>query len=134
MARNLMEFWANLPDDPFDAFYMNAPIMMHSIDENGVITKVSNFWAAALGFEPEDMIGHKSTEFLTEESRERAVKVHFPAFRAEGQIRNVQFDFVRKDKSLLPVVLSASSHYDADGNFTRSLAVIFDNEDSHGIC
>ncbi|MEO9824837.1 MAG: ATP-binding protein [Paracoccaceae bacterium] len=50
-----------------------------------------------------------------------------PDFFKTGRIHNVEYDFVRKDGSVLPVLMSAVADNDPDGNFRRSLAVMFDN-------
>lgn len=125
-----MDFWANSPEDPFDAFFLHAPVLMHAIDAKGTLVKVSRFWAETLGYEPEEMVGRKSVEFLTEESREKAVREVLPEFMANGRIRDVSYQFVKKDGSVLDVLLSATAQYDKQGQFERSLAIIFDNSEA----
>ncbi|MEO1688278.1 MAG: PAS domain S-box protein, partial [Pseudomonadota bacterium] len=59
----------SLGEDPFDTVYADAPILMHSIDAEGRLINVSRYWAGLLGYTREEMIGRRSSEFLTEESR-----------------------------------------------------------------
>ena len=131
MSEGLLEFWrGHGGSDPFDVLFLHAPVMMHSIDAQGRLVQVSRFWADALGYAPEDMVGRKSTDFLTDASRAHANGVVLPAFLKTGRCQNVDYDFVRSDGSILPVLLSATAELDADGHFKRSLAVIFDNTEA----
>ena len=112
--------------DSFDTFFETAPVMMHSIDKNGQLLNVSTFWADALGYKRDEMVGRLATQFLTPSSREFAKGV-FEEFFSTGKVHNVEYDFVRKDGTTIPVLLSATAEYDDNGEFKRSLAVMFDN-------
>src|SRR5690554_5833697 len=46
-----------------------APVMMHCMDADGRITSVSDLWLATLGYRRDEVIGRRSTDFLTEASR-----------------------------------------------------------------
>ncbi|MEM9139615.1 MAG: PAS domain S-box protein [Pseudomonadota bacterium] len=73
MTNNILRFWQSLDsDDPLEPLFAAAPILMHSIDADGVLVKVSRFWADKLGYPPEEMLGRRSVEFLTEPSRRYA--------------------------------------------------------------
>lgn len=98
MTNNILRFWQNIgSDDPMEPLFSAAPILMHSIDANGVLLKVSRFWANKLGYKSDEMVGRKSIEFLTEESRSYASEVVLPEFFRTGSIYNVSYDFIRKD-------------------------------------
>lgn len=112
--------------DSFDLFFETAPVMMHSIDKNGQLVNVSTFWADTLGYSRDEMIGRPSTKFLTPASLEHS-KAVLKEFFEIGRVQNVEYDFVRKDGTAIPVLMSAVAENDADGNFQRSLAVMFDN-------
>lgn len=109
---------------------MAAPILMHSIDADSVLLKVSRFWANKLGYTPEEMVGRKSVEFLTEESRVYARDVVLPEFFKTGSIYNIAYDFVRKDGKILSVLMSAIAQYDEHDGYVRSLAIMFDNSEA----
>ena len=130
MERDILEFWKQAPEDPFDIFFEHAPILMHSIDAEGRLQQVSRRWAEVLGYTREEMVGRKSVEFLTDASRDKAIKEVLPGFRETGTVDNVEYEFVRKDGSIMPVVMSASSVLDKEGNFQRSLAIMFDNSEA----
>lgn len=104
--------------------YRNTPAMMHSINEKGVIVEVSDFWLKALGYERNEVIGRKSVEFLTEESRALAEDYALPAFWRNGSVYNVEYQFVRKDGTLIDALLSAELVTDQNGGAPETLAVI----------
>ncbi len=106
--------------------YNKAPIMLHSIDPLGRILTVSDHWLEKMGYRREEVIGRKSTEFLTEASKTKAVEVVLPAFMENGECHAIEYDFVTKSGSTFPVLLSATSEKDRDGKVQRSLAVSVD--------
>ncbi len=130
MPNNILRFWREGADDPVGTLFEIAPIMMHSIDSKGILLNVSEFWSEKLGYEREEMIGRHSTDFLTAESKERANAVVLPQFFKTGRVFNVDYDFVRKSGEVLPVLMSAIAEYTKDGEFLRSLAVMFDNTEN----
>jgi len=67
------------------------PIMAHAIDNKGILIGVSDFWLKMLGYEREEVIGHRSTEFLTEKSRFLAEDTALPEYFSKGYIENLKF-------------------------------------------
>ena len=106
--------------------YQETPIMLHSIDSKGKLLSVSDLWLEKLGDTREEVLGRKSTEFLTEESRERAINVVLPLFMKEGKCKDVPYQFRTKSGEILDTLLSATSETDRHGNITRSFAVLLD--------
>lgn len=105
--------------------YNRAPVMMHSINAKAEIMSVSDFWLEKMGFERKEVIGKKPTEFVTEESKEQANR-NLDTFFENGFLRNVDYQFRTKTGKVLDVLLSATSEYDEEGNFERSLAGMVD--------
>ena len=130
MVDRLIALWRDNTGLPLDVFLRDAPVLAHSIDKNGRLLNVSALWAQELRYEPTEMIGRKSIEFLTPESRRAAVKRHLPDFYKAGVMRDVPYTFQRSDGSLCNVVMSAGS-ISKKGKFERSLAVIFKSDESH---
>ncbi|MFK7939400.1 MAG: ATP-binding protein [Roseovarius sp.] len=129
MAKNLLRFWRE-DSDPFEALFDLAPIAMHSIDRDGKLLNASHFWAEKLGYTRDEMIGRKSTEFLTPASQQDAIDKVLPGFFKHGVTDAVEYDFVKKSGEVVPVILSAIAQYDSQGNFARSLAIMFDNSEN----
>ena len=50
----------------FRRHYHDAPVMLHAIDAGGRVVSVSNRWLEVLGYTRDEVIGRKSTDFLTD--------------------------------------------------------------------
>ena len=90
-----------------NALFERAPVMTHMIDRAGSLIQVDRRWSQILGYKRKEVAGHKSFEFLTEESRERAVKDTLPLFWRVGSARSVGYRFVKRDGRLLDLQLDA---------------------------
>ncbi|RQS74448.1 EAL domain-containing protein [Burkholderia sp. Bp8963] len=112
-----------------DALYASVPAMMHSIDASGRLIQVSDMWLATLGFERREVIGRLSSDFLTESSRTYAREVILPAFFRTGRCDDVEYQMIRRDGTVIDVLLSGRLLRDASGNAFRSIAVIRDITD-----
>lgn len=130
MPHRLLSHLDSLRVDPFETVFADAPVLMHCIDADGRLLNVSRFWADCLGYDRDEMIGRRSTDFLTEESRRYATDTVLPEFFSTGRIDGIAYDFVRRDGEVMHMILSATSQYDETGAFARSLAVLYDNTDA----
>ncbi len=108
------------------SFFEHVPVMLHSIDADGRLLNVSGHWLATMGYAREEVLGRKSTDFLSPESRERAERLTLPRFFQTGCCTDVPYRMVRKDGATVDVLLSAVTERDAVGSFQRSLAVSVD--------
>ncbi|MFZ2870573.1 diguanylate cyclase domain-containing protein [Zavarzinia sp.] len=110
----------------FRSLYEHTPAIMHSIDAEGFIVSVSAAWLRRLGYEKSEVIGRRSTDFLTPESRRFAFEEVMPRFWRDGHVEDVPYRMVAKDGRLIDVLLSAVWETDAQGNRLRTLAVMED--------
>ncbi len=106
--------------------YLRTPAMMHSIDHEGRLVDVSDAWLERMGYAREEVVGRRSTDFLTPESREYAATEVLPEFFRTGVCKDIAYRMVRKDGVVLDILLSAIAERDAEGRFERSLAVLVD--------
>jgi len=113
-------------EERYRRLYNETPAMLHSIDPDGRLISVSNYWLDTLGYEREEVINQKSTEFLTEESRRYAQEVILPEFFRTGYCFEVPYQYVKKNGEVLDILLSAIAEKDDKGNVTRSLAILVD--------
>ena len=113
-------------EERFRTLYTKTPAMVHSIDTDGNVVTVSDRWLEVLGYERNEVIGRKSIEFLTAESRQYAETVSLPEFWKTGSARDVAFQFVTKNGEIVDVLLSAVAQRDPEGNIVRTLAVLDD--------
>lgn len=110
----------------FRALYEATPAMLHSIDPQGRILFVSDAWLANLGYARDEVVGVSSADFLTSASREYARSVVIPNFLQSGRCDDIPYQMVRKDGSVIDVLLSAVLQRNSEGQPAHSLAVIQD--------
>jgi len=113
-------------EERYRRLYQETPAMLHSIDSDGCLISVSNYWLDTLGYEREEVLNRKSTAFLTEESRRYAQEVILPEFFRTGYCFEVPYQYVKKNGEVLDILLSAIAEKDDKGNVTRSLAILVD--------
>ncbi|NEP01070.1 MAG: PAS domain S-box protein [Symploca sp. SIO2E9] len=127
--RKLAEEALRKSEKRYRSLYKKTPVMLHSIDCNGTLISVSNYWLEKLGYERSEVIGRKSTEFLTPESSLYAREVVLPQFFKTGMCRDIPYQMVCKNGRVIDVFLSATAEWNAAGKIIRSLAVIIDFTD-----
>jgi len=110
----------------YRSLYHHTPAMLHSIDINGRIVSVSDYWSEVMGYRHEDVIGRRLTAFFSEESRRYAEEEVFPEFFKTGFIKGVPYQFINKDGRAIDVLLSAIADRDEQGRIIRTLAVSID--------
>ncbi|AKF03132.1 sensory box histidine kinase/response regulator [Sandaracinus amylolyticus] len=121
-ARHALELTTRELQDLYD----RAPIGYHSIDRHGVFRRINDTELRWLGYTRDEIVGvRRFVDLLTPESREQFERT-FDRFIERGETSNLQFDMVRKDGSLLPVLLHATAVYDASGAFVASRSTVLD--------
>ena len=110
----------------FRQIYENTPVMLHSIDKDARLLSVSDYWLEVLGYERNEVLGRKSYEFYSEESRRYAKEETIPEFIRTGFARDLPFEVVKKNGEVINVLLTAVAVRDEQGQFVRSLAVMTD--------
>ena len=95
--------------------YNHAPCGYHSLDRDGVFVQINDTELHWLGYAREEVIGRMNyADLITPRSRE-TFRNNFTRFKAQGWIRDIEFEMVRKDGSLLPVLVSATAVTDDHG-------------------
>ncbi len=98
--------------------YNHAPCGYHSVDKDGVFVRINDTELEWLGYAREDVIGKvKFPDLLAPRSRS-TFEAAFPRLKTEGTVRDIEFDLVRKDGTILPVLLSATAITDPDGQLS----------------
>ena len=106
--------------------YDNAPCGYHSLDKNGVFVRINDTELSWLGYTRDEIIGKKKfSDVITAESLE-VFNREFPDFKERGSVRDLEFDMVRKDGTIIPVLLSATAITDMSGNYLMSRSTMFD--------
>lgn len=113
-------------EERYRALYHHTPAMLHSIDQEGNLLSVSDFWTETMGYTREEVLGRPLTDFFTPDSREYAQTIGIPQFFRKGFIKEVLYKMVKKSGEIIDVSLSAIADRDETGRIQRSLAVSID--------
>ncbi len=85
------------------------------------------------GYTRSEVIGRNSADFLTPESHDYARNVVLPRYLRDGRCDLIDYQMVRKDGTLIDVLLSATMERDAQGHPLRSLAILEDVTEKHAV-
>jgi len=117
--------YANEVQDLYD----NAPCGYHSLDSSGTYIQINKTELGWLGYTHDEVIGKKRFgDFITPDSLKN-FQVNFPVFKARGWIKDLEFDMVRKDGTILSVLLNATAIIDSEGNYVSSRSTLIDVTD-----
>jgi PAS domain S-box-containing protein len=94
------------------------------IDSEGCTTYVNQKMAEMLGYTVEEMTGSPMYRFMDEKGREIAAR-NYPAYR-KGIKEQVEFEFVKKDGTLITALVNNTSLFDSSGRFSGAMAAITD--------
>jgi PAS domain S-box-containing protein len=109
--------------------YQNAPCGYHSLDDQARFIRINNTELEWVGYARDDVIGKlRFTDLLSPASRE-IFATAFPGNLDDGKIHTVELEYLRRDGSLLPVLVSSSAVIDAGGQFVRSRSTVLDLTD-----
>ncbi len=84
----------------------NVPVMMHSIDTQGKIVSVNRKWLEVTGYALHDVVERNVESFMTPESRVNLRSI-LPRFWRKGKISAVPYRYVKKDGTVIDVLLDS---------------------------
>ena len=106
--------------------YNHAPCGYHSLDKNGLFVLINDTELEWLGYTRDEVVGQKHFYDLLTPQGLQSFEENFPRFVEAGIIHDLEFDLLRKDGTILPVLLSATALKDHRGNFVMSRSVVYD--------
>jgi PAS domain S-box-containing protein len=109
--------------------YDKAPCGYHSVDADGIYVRINDTELAWLGHSRDELVGKKRPADLITVDTVDVYKKAFAQLKERGWVRDVAFDMVRKDGTILPVLLTSTAINDADGHFLMSRTTLFDITD-----
>ena len=83
----------------------DAPVC--AVTRNFEISSASRPWCHWIGYDPRDVIGEISLNFLTDKSRRKAESRHVRASECCGVTNDISYDLIHKDGSIVPVMVSS---------------------------
>lgn len=104
--------------------YNHAPCGYHSLDANSIFIRVNDTELSWLGYSREEVIGKKTFDQLLTADSAEVYRANQAGLRERSLIRGLEFKMVRKDGSIMPVLLNATAVKDESGNFVMSRAIL----------
>ena len=112
--------------EQIEDLYNNAPCGYHSLDRDGRFIRINNTELRWLGYNLDEVIDKmKFSDIITADSL-KTFEINFPIFKAQGWIRDLEFEMIRKDGTILPVLVNASAIKDNNGNYVMSRSTVYD--------
>ncbi len=106
--------------------YNNAPCGYQSLDRDGLIIRINDTELAWLSYQREEIVGKVAfQDLLTPQGRE-LFQQEYPKFKERGWAHDLEFEMIRKDGSILPVVINATAIRAEDSSFIMSRSVLHD--------
>ena len=124
--RKRIELALKASNEQVRRLYEETPALLYSVDADGRLLSVTRHWLATMGYRKKDVLGRRSVEFMTPETRERLDRDVLPDFRQKGSIRDAPCRMVKKNGDSFDALLSVTSEHDEQGNVVKSLAVLID--------
>ncbi|RJQ50457.1 MAG: PAS domain S-box protein [Desulfobacteraceae bacterium] len=105
--------------------YDQAPDMYYSLDRDGAILDCNETTAQMLGYQKQELVGRPLTDFMSA-AFQSDFRQTFLKLSENRQYRNLEREFVRRDGTLLPVILNVFGELDASGNLVRTKTIARD--------
>jgi len=112
-----------ITQDDYQWLFRKAPVMATSIAEDGEYLDVNDAMLTRLGYDRDDMVGHRPEEFATPESAKRVSEELRPALRRTGKLENKPFSFVASSGEVVDCLTNAFIEFDRAGQFLRTVAM-----------
>ena len=112
--------------DESNDLYNNAPCGYHSTCSDETIFCINDTELKWLGYNRDEIVGKKISDFMTQEGRKIYQEV-FSVFKETGYVNNLEISYVRKDGTILPVLLTGNAIFDDEGNYFMSRSTVTDN-------
>ena len=132
-AFNRMQNWLDLVDadnsafqSKLERFYHGTPVMLHSVDEEGILQQVSTHWCVETGYARDEALGEPLTQFLTDDSAELYRSKILPNYIQTGQTDETPLQFVCRDGRVMDVLLAEARESDQNIPGSPSLSVMTD--------
>jgi len=106
--------------------YNQAPCGYHSLDAEGVFTRINDTELAWLGYERDELVGKRRFADLLTPGSLATFHENFPRFKEQGAVWGLEFEMIRRNGSAFWVLLNAAALRDAAGGYVESRSTLFD--------
>jgi PAS domain S-box-containing protein len=113
--------------DEISDLYNNAPCGYHSLDAEGTFIRINDTQLRWLGYARDELVGKKRFPDILTPGGQESFKSNYPLLKRQGWLKDAEYELLRKDGSILPVILNATAIKNEEGVFLLSRASLFDN-------
>ena len=110
----------------FRALYQRAPVMIHTMDKDGILLDVNETWLTHLEYQADEVIGKPLENFMADTYRDYFWQVSVPAFWQYGALYDLSYEFVKKSGETIEVLLSVVAYHNKHKQFQYALGVMQD--------
>lgn len=107
----------------YKEIFDDAPVGYHELGPDGRITRVNRTELAMLGYSAEEMIGRHAAEFIHEKVSRNAIAAKLAG---EVPLKAYERHFIRKDGSLIPIMLEDRLMRNAQGSVIGIRTILHD--------
>lgn len=107
--------------------YDHAPVGYHSLDASGTYVEVNQTELNWLGYTREEVVGKLRFRDLLTDTGKKLFQDAFPEFMRTGSVADLEFELIRKDGSVFPVILNSTAIRTAEGDYVKSRSTVIDN-------
>ncbi|MBI2305888.1 MAG: response regulator [Rhodocyclales bacterium] len=119
----------SLEADEIEDLYNRAPCGYHSLDAEGRFLRINDTELAWLGYARGEIVGQRKFADLLTPSSQKAFAESFRQFKESGRAGDLEFEMLRRDGTVLPVLLNATAIRDEAGNYLASRSTVHDITD-----
>ena len=113
----------NISAQSYQMLYEATPAMLHSIDQQGRLMHVSDAWLTTLNYARDEVVGRLVVDFFTPASRAYATTTGIPELFRDGWCKDIAYQMVRRNGTVMDVLLSAVIQRDTSLSLTVSVDV-----------
>ncbi len=109
--------------EDYQWLFRKSPAMATSIGEDGNYLDVNDAFLERLGYDRQEMVGRRPSDFVTAESAQRIEEEFLPALRRTGKLENKPIGFVSSSGETIDCMTNSLVEYDPSGAFVRTVAL-----------
>lgn len=126
LAKHHLDLTLRESEIAYRQLYHNTPAMLWTIDAEGKVIQVSDYWLAIFGYTRDEVIGRHALQFINESWRSFVLEVMLPVFVSDGVLRDAELQFICKDNTLVDVYFSAVGVKDDQDRYQKILISMVD--------
>ena len=116
-------------EERFRMLYEQAPLSYQSLNSTGYFLDVNTQWLKMFGYRKGEVLGRNFAEFLSPQSIKYFYD-KFGEFLDKGEIADVEFEMMKKDGTLINVILFGKVGFDSKGNIKQAHCILNDVTES----